>query len=91
MKYVDSDQRFVPHNDPRDMQVDSSPVDGGLKGTTKDRDDERIARLEEKVECLSKELQKVTNYLKKVHYILNILAPNFPSVEKLYPNLRTDD
>uniref|UniRef100_A0A131Y7Y5 Uncharacterized protein n=1 Tax=Ixodes ricinus TaxID=34613 RepID=A0A131Y7Y5_IXORI len=91
MECVDSDQRIVPHNDPRDMQVDSSPVDGGPKGTTKDRDDERIARLEEHVEYLSKQLQKVTSDLKKVHYMLNILAPDPTSVKKLYPSLRTDD
>ncbi|CAN7993987.1 unnamed protein product [Ixodes pacificus] len=91
MEYVDSDHRFVPHNDPRDMQVDSSPVDGEPKSTTKDRNDERIARLEEQVEYLSKQLQKVTKDLKKVHDILNILAPGVTLVEKLYPNLRTDD
>uniref|UniRef100_V5HMV1 Uncharacterized protein n=1 Tax=Ixodes ricinus TaxID=34613 RepID=V5HMV1_IXORI len=91
MEYRDSDQRIVPHNDPRDMQVDSSPVDGGPKGTTKDRDDERIAHLEEQVEYLSKQLQKVTSDLKKVHYMLSILAPDPTSVKKLYPNLRTDE
>lgn len=86
MECVDSYQRFGPH----DMQVDSSPVDGGPKSTTKDRDDERIASLEEQVKCLSEKLEKFTGDFKKVYNILNMLAPDIAPVEKLYPNIRTD-